>query len=79
MINKAKTRWFEHEQWRSHGGEGWMLEPWASAAGGPWLPTWVFKHGTNIVDRGLKVLFIGLFLLFFGHFFVAFPLLEEAK
>jgi len=22
---------------------------------------WIFKHGTNIVDRGLKVLFFGLF------------------
>jgi len=34
-------------------------------------------HGTNIVDRGLKVLYFGLFLLFFGLFSVA-PL-EEAK
>jgi len=28
-----------------------------------------FKHGTNIVKRGLKVLFFGLFLLFLGLFF----------
>jgi len=42
-------------------------------AGGPWPPPWIFKHGTNIVDRGLKVLFLGLFLLFFGLFSV-FPL-----
>jgi len=26
-------------------------------------PLWIFKHGTNIVDRGLKVLFFGLFSL----------------
>jgi len=31
---------------------------------------WIFKHGTNTVDRGLNVLFFGLFLLFFGLFFV---------
>jgi len=23
-------------------------------------PPWIFKHGTNVVDRGLKVLFFGL-------------------
>jgi len=34
---------------------------------------WIFKHGTNIVDRGLKVLFFGLFLLFF------FPLAPRTK
>jgi len=35
---------------------------------------WIFKHGTNIVHRGLKLLFFGLFLLFFGLFcyFLAF-------
>jgi len=38
-------------------------------------PLWIFKHGTNIVDIGLKVLFFGLFLLFFGLFSDA-PLLE---
>jgi len=27
-------------------------------------PPWIFIHGTNIVDKGLKV----LFLLFFGLF-----------
>jgi len=26
----------------------------------PCPPPWIFKHGTNIVDRGLKVLFFGL-------------------
>jgi len=41
--------------------------------GGLW-PPWIFIHGTNIVDRGLKVLFFGVFLLFFGLFSVA-PLL----
>jgi len=37
--------------------------------GGPWPPPWIFKHGTNIVNTGLKVLFFGLFLLFFGLYF----------
>jgi len=27
-------------------------------------PPWIFIHGTNIVDRGLKVLFFGLFFRF---------------
>jgi len=47
------------------------LYPWASATGegGRW-PPWIFIHGTNIADRGLKVLFFGVvFLLFFGLFF----------
>jgi len=35
---------------------------------GPW-PLWIFTHGTNIVDKGLKVLFFGLCLLIFGLFF----------
>jgi len=30
---------------------------------------WIFIHGTNIVDRGLKALFFGVFLLLFGLFF----------
>jgi len=34
-------------------------------------PPWIFIHGTDIVDRGLIVLFFGLFLLFFGRFSVA--------
>jgi len=34
---------------------------------------WIFKHGTNIVDRDLKVLFFGHFLLFFGLFSVGLP------
>jgi len=37
-------------------------------------PTWIFIHGTNIVDRGLKVLYFGLFLLFFDLFSVGPPL-----
>jgi len=32
-------------------------------------PSWIFKHGTNIVDRGLKVLFFGPFLTIFRSFF----------
>jgi len=45
---------------------------WQREEGGPW-PPWIFIHGTDIVDRGLIVLFFGLFLLFFGFFFVALP------
>jgi len=43
-------------------------------------PLWIFKHGTNIVDRGLKVLFSTFFAIFryffanFGYFSVAPPL-----
>jgi len=37
-----------------------------SRGGGFRGPSWIFIHGTNIVDRGLKVLFFGLFLLVFG-------------
>jgi len=48
-------------------------------AGGPW-PPWIFKHGTNIVGRGLKVLFFDLFLLFFDLFFrCPPPPMEEAS
>jgi len=32
-------------------------------SGGPW-PSWIFKHGTNIADGGLKVLFFGLSAIF---------------
>jgi len=35
-------------------------------------PPWIFKHGTNIVDRGLKVLFFGLFC-YFSVFFFSLP------
>jgi len=41
------------------------IEAWASAAEGregPW-PSWIFVHGTDIVDRGLIVLFFGIFPL----------------
>jgi len=61
-----------------------LTKPWINlhgrrqrGAGGPW-PPWVFKHGTNIVDGGLKVLFFGPFLLFFDLFSVG-PPMEEAK
>jgi len=38
-------------------------------------PPRTFIHDTNIVDRGLKVLFFGIFLLFFRSFFsLALPL-----
>jgi len=39
-------------------------------------PTWIFILGTDIVNRGLIVLFLVLFLLFFGLFSVD-PSLEE--
>jgi len=29
---------------------------------------WIFKHGTNTVDRGLKALFFGLFAIFRSFF-----------
>jgi len=32
-------------------------------------PPWIFEHGTNIIDRDLKVLFFDVFLLFFSLFF----------
>jgi len=34
-------------------------------------PPWIFKHGTNTIDRGLKVVF--------SAFFSVSPSLEEAK
>jgi len=34
------------------------------------LPPWIFVHGTNMVDKGLKV----LFSVFFCYFLVFFPL-----
>jgi len=42
------------------------------------LDFYIFMYGTNIVDKGLKVLYFGPFLLFFGLFF-RWPPLEEAK
>jgi len=36
-------------------------------------PPWIFKHGTNIVDRGVKVLFFDLFPV------APPPPMEEAK
>jgi len=34
-----------------------------SGGRGPWLP-WTFMHGTDVVDRGLIVLFFGHFCYF---------------
>jgi len=51
------------------------------SSGGPW-PPWIFKHGTNIVDRGLKVLFFGFFFVIFqpfAIFSVFFPLAPPGK
>jgi len=57
-----------------------MLKSWALAAGGRGaVPPWIFKHGTNIVDRSLKMLFFGLFCYFSVSLSVAPPPLEEAK
>jgi len=47
----------------------------SGGAGGPW-PPWIFMHGTNIVDRGLKVLFFGLFC-HFSVFFCWSPLWKK--
>jgi len=45
------------------------------AAGGKGaVPPWIFKHGTNIVNRGLKVLFFSLFCYFSVFFSVDSPL-----
>jgi len=41
---------------------------WVSAAGGRGPPR-IFVHGTNIVDKGLKVLFFGFFFAIFDLFF----------
>jgi len=56
-------------------GETGKRGPWASTAGGHGPR--IFKHGTNIVDKGLKVLFSAIFC----YFSVFFPLppLEETK
>jgi len=35
--------------------------------------SWIFKHGTNIVNRDLKVLFFGLFCYFLVFISVAPP------
>jgi len=40
-------------------------------------PPWIFIHGTNIVNRGLKILFFGAFFAIFWSFFRWTPL-EEA-
>jgi len=37
-------------------------------------PPRIFKHGINIVDRGLKVLFFGLFFATLQYFFPFPPL-----
>jgi len=52
------------------------LQTWVSA-GRPW-PPWIFKYGTNTVDRGLKVLFFGPFFAIFWSFRCP-PLPEEAN
>jgi len=40
---------------------------------GPWSP-WIFIHGANIVDGGLKVLFFGLFFVAPPGIFLPTPL-----
>jgi len=43
---------------------------WASAAGaGEAMAPWISIHGTNIVNKGLIVLFFGLFFAIFRSFF----------
>jgi len=55
--------------------------PGMDVGSGELCPPWIFIYGTDIVDRGLVVLFFCLF--FFCYFSVFFPLpplpLEEAK
>jgi len=48
------------QRWQSEG-------PWASAAGGRG-PPWIFIHSTDIVDRGLIVLFFVIFPIFRSFF-----------
>jgi len=48
----------------------------SSGGAGAAVSPWIFKHGTNIVGRGLKVL-ISAFFCYFSFFPLA-PL-EEAK
>jgi len=57
ILGRSNLILCSHERWQRGG------------CGTPWI----FKHGTNIVDRGLIVLFFGLFLLllFFGVFSIA--------
>jgi len=48
---------------------------WASTAGGrEAVAAWIFIHGTNIVERGYKVLFFGVFYYFSVFFFRWLPL-----
>jgi len=44
-------------------GNGWQ--------GG--VPPWIFIHGTNIVDRGLILLFFDVFAVFRLFFSIALP------
>jgi len=56
------------------------VRAWASAAGGGGAcPPWIFIHGTNIADRGLKVLFSAFLCYFAVLFFRCPPPLDEAK
>jgi len=41
--------------------------------GGEASPPRIFKHGSNVVDKGLKVLFFGLFFAIFWSFFPLAP------
>jgi len=44
-------------------------EPMGVVSRGP-CPPWIFQHGTNIVDTGLKVYFSDVFCYFSVFFFV---------
>jgi len=50
---------------------------WASAAGEEDVLSWIFIHSTDIVDKGIIVLFFGLFFFNFSFFFPLVPV-EEA-
>jgi len=45
----------------------WAVFMGVGSGGQGGVAPWIFKHGTNIVDRGLKVLFC-YFLAFFAIF-----------
>jgi len=46
----------------------WSIHGRRQRGGRRVVAPWVFINDTDIVDRGLIVVFFGLFLLFFGHF-----------
>jgi len=61
--SKSKKHFIWIKSWATAGGQGWTV-----------APPWIFIHGTDIVDTGLKVLFFGLFCYFSVFLFSLTPL-----